>query len=85
MGAMGLYDLSRQSMFVPQFDMENSCASDVPTTDVGIESAYDTVFVLRELAVLNVGPKIVEPSQPAALPASVETFIHAYDRSSLVR
>jgi hypothetical protein len=45
-----------------------------PASDGSEEAADDPVLVIREVAVLYVGPKVVEPAQPAALAASLQPY-----------
>jgi hypothetical protein len=43
-----------------------------PAPDGGEEAADDPILVVGEVAVLYVGPQVVEPPQPAALAAPLQ-------------
>ena len=45
-----------------------------PAPDADVEAADQPVLVLREAAVPDVGPKVVEPPEPAALAAPVQPY-----------
>jgi hypothetical protein len=44
----------------------------LPAPYADIEAANDVLLFFREVTMLNVWPQIVEPSQPAAFPASLQ-------------
>ena len=56
-----------------QFKQFNATHNRVPAADGSEEVADDPVLVVREATVLYVWPQIVEPPQPAALAAPLET------------
>jgi len=45
-----------------------------PAPDADVEAADQPVLVLREAAVPDVGPEVVEPPEPAALAAPVQPY-----------
>lgn len=46
----------------------------LPVADDGVELDDGLLFVLGELAVLEVRPEVVRPSQPATLPTPLEPW-----------
>jgi hypothetical protein len=48
-----------------------------PAPDADVEAADQPVLVLREAAVPDVGPEVVEPPEPAALAAPVQPYKRA--------
>lgn len=46
----------------------------VPASNINIETANNSVFLIREISMLNVGPQIVEPSQSTTFPTSIQTW-----------
>lgn len=44
----------------------------IPASNGMIECENDGIFFMREAAMLDVGPKVVKPSQPTALAASLQ-------------
>ena len=53
----------------------------LPAPNANVEAANDVLLFFCEGTMLNVWPQIVEPSQPAAFPASLQpwnkSFIHS--------
>ena len=48
----------------------------VLVSEEGVEGEDEVVLVRREVTSLQVGAKVIDPSQPAALPTSSQPCIH---------
>ena len=46
----------------------------IPASNGMIECKNDGIFFVSEAAVLDVGPKVIKPSQPTALAASLQPY-----------
>lgn len=44
--------------------------NELPATNIMIEGKNDGIFFLSEASMLDVGPKVIQPSQPTALAAA---------------
>jgi hypothetical protein len=45
----------------------------VPASNINIEAANYSIFLIRKISMLNVWPKIVKPSQSTTFSTSLET------------
>lgn len=47
----------------------------IPASNINIEAANYSVFLIREISMLNVWPQIIEPSQSTTFPTPLKTWI----------
>jgi len=50
----------------------------LPASNANVEAANDMLLFFCEVTMLNIWPQIIEPSQPAAFPASLQSCNKSY-------
>ena len=57
----------------------------LPVSPEGVQLEYDALLLRRDLASLEVGPQVVHPPEPAALPCPVEACTYEHEHTQRKR